>query len=148
MKIDALLTLEPDSELTISNEPFTYSGKASVTLEGGDALVWLFQADGAMLAISPSDEELMFYRQLDEALEPENETIGWQGKEYEFSYEDVGSVTDAEGDCPVDSDERYGFSDYESSGGERIRLVRNDSTGDVMTFVGVVVGEEDVVLVE
>lgn len=148
MKIDALIGLEPDSELTIANEPFTYSGKASVTLEGGDKLVWLFQADGAMLAISPDDEELMFYRQLDEVLEPENETIGYQGKEYEFSYEDVGSVTEVDGDCPVDSDERYGFSDYESSGGERIRLIRNDSTGDVMVFVGSVVGEEDVVLVE
>lgn len=148
MKIDALISLEPDSELTIANEPFTYSGKAAVTLEGGDKLVWLFQADGAMLAISPDDEELMFYRQLDEVLEPENETIGYQGKEYEFSYEDVGSVTEVDGDCPVDSDERYGFSDYESSGGERIRLIRNDSTGDVMVFVGSVVGEEDVVLVE
>ncbi len=117
MKIDALLTLEPDSELTIANESFTYSGKASVTLEGGDALVWLFQADGAMLAIAPDAEELVFYRQLDEQPEPENEVIGYQGKEYEFSYEDVGSVNDVEGDAPVDSDERYGFSDYESSGG-------------------------------
>lgn len=148
MKINALLTLEPDSELTIANESFTYSGKADLTIGGGDALAWLFQADGAMLAIAPDDEELVFYRQMDEALEPENEVIGYQGKEYEFSYEDVASVNDVEGDCPVESDERYAFSDYESSGGERIRLVRSESTGDVIAYVGSVVGEDDVVSVE
>lgn len=148
MRLDQLVLLEPAAELMIANEPFTVSGKATVELDGGALRYWLFNSDGAMLTVSTDDEEMMFYRSIDEQPEPENETIGYQGKEYEFTYEDVGTVNHVEGESPVDSDERYGFSDYESDAGEMIRLVRNENTGDAMTFIGSLVGEDDVVEVE
>jgi hypothetical protein len=148
MRLDELLTAQQKAELMVSNEPFTLSGKATVTLDGGEVRHWLFNAEGGMLSVSPDDEELVFYRSLDEEVEPEDENIGFQGKEYEFSYEDIGSVTEVDGDALVEPDERYTFSDYESDNGELIRLVRNENTGETMAFVGSVVGEDDVVAVE
>lgn len=148
MKLDQLLLLPLNAELMIDNEPFTYSGKATVELDGGDVRHWMFNADSGMLAVSPDDEELMMYRQLDEEIEPENETIGYHGKDYEFSYEDVGTVNAVEGDAQVESDERYAFTDYESDDGETIRLVRNENTGETMAYIGSLVGEDDVVAVE
>lgn len=148
MKLDQLLLSQPGADLMIANEPFTFAGKATVELDGGAARYWLFSADGGMLSLSPSDEELVHYRKVDEQIEPENETIGYHGHDYEFTYEDGGTVTQVEGDVQVESDERYGFTEYESDDGELIRLVRNENTGDTMAFVGSVVSEDDVVAVE
>lgn len=148
MKLDQLLLLPLNAELMIDNEPFTHSGKATIELDGGDVRHWMFNADSGMLAVSPDDEELMMYRQLDEEIEPENETVGYHGKDYEFSYEDVGTVSTVEGDAQVESDERYAFTDYESDDGETIRLVRNENTGETLAFIGSLVGEDDVVAVE
>lgn len=148
MKLDQLLLLPIRAELMVDNEPFALAGKATLELEGGDVRHWLFNADGGMLAVSPDDEELVSFRLLDEAPQPENETVVYQGKDYEFSYEDVGSVGEVEGETQVESDERYALSDYEADDGETIRLVRNEDTGDTMAFVGSLVSEDDILAVE
>ena len=148
MKLDQLLLLPLHADLMIDNEPFALAGKVTVELEGGDVRHWLFNTEGGLLSVSPDDEELVLFRSLDEEVEPENETIGFQGKDYEFSYEDAGTVGVAEGITPVEADERYTFTEYESDDGETIRLVRNDNTGESIAFVGSVVGEEDIVAVE
>lgn len=145
MRLDELLTMQPGVELMIANEPFAFSGKATVELDGSDVRYWLFSAEGGMLSVSPEEEEIVFYRSMDENVEPENESIGYQGNDYEFSYEDVGAVTVVDGDARVEPDERYGFSEYESDKGELIRLVRNENSGESMAFVGSMVGEDDVV---
>ena len=148
MKLDQLLLATPGAELVIANNPFTYAGKADMELDGGDVRHWMFDASGRMLTVSPDYEELMLYRLMDEQVEAENETIGYQGKDYEFTYEDIGSIVAVDGDAMVEEDERYAFSDYESDDGEMIRIVRNDNTGDVMCFIGSMVGEDDVMAVE
>ena len=148
MRLDELLTAPLRSEFTVSNQPFTFAGKATMELDGGEARHWLFDNNGRMLSVSPSEEEVLSFRLLDEAMEPENETVVYQGKDYEYSYEDIGSVSDAEGDTQVEPEERYAFSDYEADDGELIRLVRNENTGDTMAFIGSMVGEDDVIAVE
>lgn len=145
---ELLKKLEPETDLMISNEPFAYSGKAKMTLDGGDERFWLFNADGWMLTIAPSDEELVYYRQVDEMLEPDGETVGYRGVDYEFSYEDAGTASETEGETAVELEERYRFADYESDEGERVRIVTNESTGESRSFVGSVISEDDVVRVE
>jgi len=148
MKLDQLLLLPLHAELMIDNEPFTYAGKATVELEGGDIRHWMFNSAGGMLAVSPDDEDLTSYRLIDEEIEPENETVGYHGKDYEFSYEDSGTVNAVDGEAQVEPDEHYSFTDYEADDGETIRLIKNDTTGDSMAFIGSLVGEDDVVAVE
>ncbi len=149
MKIkDLLSNVLQNAELMVANEPFTFSGKATIELEGGEARYWLFSSNGGMISVSPDDEELTYFRMLDEEVEPENETVGYAGKDFEFSYEDVGSVTSVEGDAQIESDERYAFADYEADDGETIRLVHNENSGNKLVFIGSLVGEDDVVLVE
>ena len=148
MTLEQLLLAAPGVELMIANNPFSYSGKADVELDGGDVRHWMFDAGGRMLSVSPDDEELVLFRMMDEQVEPGNETIGYQGKDYEFTYEDIGSVTSVDGDAKVVEDERYSFTDYESDSGELIRIVRNENTGDGICFIGSLVGEDEVVEVE
>jgi len=148
MKLDKLLLLPLHAELMVDNEPFTYAGKSTFELDGGDERYWMFSTDGGMLAVSPDDEEIVSYRTVDEELEPEGETLGYQGKDYEFSYEDVGLVRSVEGDARVEPDERYTFTDYEADDGETIRIVKNENSGEAIAFLGSLVGEDDVVVVE
>jgi hypothetical protein len=148
MKLDQLLSQSLGAELMVGNEPFALAGKATLELDGGDERHWLFNPEGGMLAVSPDDEELMLFRMLDEEVEPENETVVHQGKDYEFSYEDIGTTGTTEGDAQVEDDERYAFTDYESDDGEVVRLVRNENSGETMAFLGSMVGEDDVMAVE
>lgn len=145
MTIAELLTLKPDTTITVLNKPFHYIGTCTVSLDGDGTRAWLFEEDGAMLAVSPQDEEILFFEKVDEELEPQGGMILYRSKEFEFSYEDAGTVTKLTGDAEGEQDDRYGFSDYETDGGEVIRLVANENTGDARSYFGVVVGEEDIV---
>ncbi len=145
MKIEELLHhLEPGNQVTVSNKPFTYTGKVKITLDGGDVRYWLSNDEGGLLAVSPDDEEIVSFERIDEELEPEDGLILYRGKEHEFSYEDSGAVTDVVGDPGLEADDRYAFSDYEADGGSLVRLVTNENTGDQDAYFGNVVVEEDI----
>lgn len=145
MTIAELLALKPNTSITVLNKPFHYVGTRTVSLDGDGTRAWMFEEDGAMLAVSPQDEEIIFFETIDEELEPQGGMILYRAKEFEFSYEDAGTVTKLTGDAEGEEDDRYGFSDYETDGGEVIRLVANENTGDAHSYFGVVVGEEDIV---
>lgn len=145
MKIEELLHhLEPGSRITVSNKPYAYTGKAKITLAGGDVRYWLANSSGGMLAIAPDDEEIVVFESVDEEVEPEDGLVLYRGKEHEFSYEDSGAVTEVVGETEFEEDDRYAFSDYESDDGAVVRLVTNENTGDQYAFYGRIVVEEDI----
>jgi len=146
MNIEAILHhVEPGADLTISNEPFSFKSKALITLEGGDIRHWLFSEEGLLLAISPEDEEFVFMRELEEVLEPEEEVVLYGGKEYEFSYEDKGSISEVEGDWEGEEEDTITFSDYEAEDGEVVRLITNEDNGETSAYLGKLVVEDDIV---
>ncbi len=145
MKIITLINqFEPGGSVSVLNEPFAFKGKAEFTLDGGETRHWIFNDEAVMLSLNPKDEELVLFEALDEELEPDTDIILYQGKEYEFSYEDAGTVSHVEGEVPLDEEERYMFTDYESDAGELVRLVKNDNTGEVKTYHGRVLSEDDI----
>ncbi len=148
MTIDELLRLAPDAALTVLNKPFAYAGKCVLALDGDGERQWLFEEDGGMLALSPADDEILFFEAVDETLEPEDGMILFRGKEFEFSYEDAGAVTAAEGAIEAEEEDRYGFSDYESDAGGVVRLVTNENTGETHSYVGMTVVEDDILNAE
>lgn len=143
MMIKDLLHLELGESVSVFNKPFLYGGKARITLDNETKLYWFFDDEDGMLAISPEDEELYLFTQIDEELEPD-EVVLFQNKEYEFSYEDAGVVAEIEGEVEMEEDDRYLFSDYQSADGEIVRLVSNENTGEAVGYVGRIVSEDDI----
>lgn len=149
MHIDELLSsLELGAHVTVVNEPFTFAGKLTLTLDGGDIRYWMYSSDDGVLSIAPAENEIIHFRYLDEELEPQGGTILFQGREYELSYEDAGSVTETDGEVDGTEDDRYEIADYESDSGSLVRLVTNENTGEVQVFTGEVVVDDEILRVE
>lgn len=142
MKISDLLALELGESVSVANEPFTKMGQAEVKLDDGTKMFWLYDDEDHMLSVAPEEDELVFFQQIQEELEP-SETILYQSKEYEFSYEDGGSVKHVEGDTLVEEEDHNAFSDYQSKDGETVRIITNDNSGEVISYAGRTVSEDD-----
>ncbi len=149
MTLEVLLKeIKTGVELVVANRPFLLSGKATIELAGGDLLYWLYDRDGAMIAISPDDEEIFFFSRISDELEPDEEGVTYHGVDYEFSYEDEGTVNEIEGSAEVDADERYRLADYENEDGERVRIITNEDTEDTFAYAGSLIVEDDIALIE
>lgn len=142
MKISDLLAIELGESVSVANEPFTKIGQAEVTLDDGTKMFWLFDDEDHMLSVAPKEDEIMFFSQITEEVEP-SEVILFQNKEYEFSYEDAGVVKEVNGDARVEEEDRNAFSDYQSKDGETLRIITNENSGEVIGYYGRTVSEED-----
>jgi hypothetical protein len=147
MNIKTLLSLEIGASVSIFNEPFTYVGRTDITLDGDKELVWLNDEEH-LFCIVPDDEELILFRMIEEEIEPDDEMVLYQNKEYEFSYEDAGAVTEVTGDTDTEEGDRYMFSDYTAQDGRVIRLLSNENTGEMIAYIGQVVSEDDLSEIE
>lgn len=143
MNIKDLLSLELGASVSIFNEPFAYVGHALIELDGGQKMRWIYDDNDRMLSIMPDDDELMLFEIVDDELEPDNEVILYQGKEYEFSYEDAGKVVEVEAETATEEEDRFMFADYETSGGGIVRLISNANTGESHVYWGRMVSEDD-----
>lgn len=149
MTINEILNdLEPGEEITINNSPFMYSGKAKITLEGGDTRVWLYSQENTVLSISPDDEEMVHFRAVDEDLDTDGDFVSFQNDEFEFSYEDVGIVSDIDGDVEAEENDRLSFMEYESDKNGVLRVVLNENTGEKHIYIGQTVTEDYILEVE
>lgn len=143
MDIDSLFQTELGDAVRVFNEPFTIIGSSTITLEGGEEMVWLFGDNDRMLSVSPIEEELLIFQHLDDEVEPDGEGMLFRGKEYEFNYEDAGNVTKVEGESITELDDRYVLTDYRSPRGDVIRILNNENTGESEAYLGHTVSEED-----
>lgn len=144
MNIKHLYKLNLGDAISIFKKPFTYVGHAKIELENGRRLRWLYDDEGRMLSVSPQEEEIILLREIEDELEPENEVITYQEKEYRFEHEDVGVVLESEGEIIAEEEDRYIFSDYQAESGEIIRLIENETTGDQLAYGGVYATDEDI----
>lgn len=144
MNIKRLYKLKLGDVVTVFNKPFTYVGHAQIELDSGHRQRWLYDDEGRVLCVSPQDEELILFREIEDELEPEDETLMYQDKEYQFESEDAGNVLESEGEAVVEQEDRFLFSDYQTQGSEIIRLIENESTGESSAYVGTYASDEDV----
>lgn len=145
MTIEELIHhVQPGTEITVANGAFSCAGRATVTLEGGDRRHWIFDSDGGMLSVAPEDEEIIAFSSVQEEMEPQGELVIFGNKEYEFSYEDIGTMTESEGEVNSEVEDQLTIADYEAEDGEIVRLVTNQNTGGQLAYVGKTVVEEDI----
>ncbi len=144
MTIEELLALSPDASITVHNRPFVLQGVVTVVLDTDSEHVWLIADDGRLLSVTPAQEEILSFELVEEELEPEGSVITYRGREFEFNLEDAGTVRRALGDVEHAEEDRYAFRDFEDDEGSKVRLVTNETTGDVHAYHGVSVEIEDV----
>lgn len=142
MTIPDLLSIKPNDTVSVFNQPFTYVGRSEVKLDDGSIIYWLFNDEDGMFSVAPDDEELIVFDHLEQEVEADD-SIFLQGKEYEFSYETAGKISTTDGESDMEQDDRYLFTEYESSDGERLRIVTNENTGETDAYLGRTVSEED-----
>jgi hypothetical protein len=142
MNLQELLSLPLSETVSVFNQPFTYVGRVEVTLDDGSKMYWLFNDEDGMLSVAPDEEELITFDHLEDEVEADD-SVFLHGKEYEFSYEGAGKITSSDGESQMENDDRYLFNEYESSDGEKLRIVSNENTGETDAYLGRIVSEDD-----
>lgn len=135
---EVLSALKRDQAVVVGDTTFEPRGVDDVTLETGETVYWAKKGDGSWLSIDPESEEIILFENIDEELEPEDDTVVYGGEDYEFSYEGTATVVGEEGDETV-----YNFREFESPSGEIIRLMENESTGDIVASIGAKLTEDE-----
>jgi hypothetical protein len=143
MTIDDFLEKDLGVAVSVFNEPFTQIGRATITLKGGTKMIWLYDEDDRMISLVVEEDELVLFEKIHEELETDGESVLYQNKEYEFTYEDAGKVSEVTGDSETEDDDAYLFSDYESANGQLIRMIENENTGESGAYFGRVVSVDD-----
>lgn len=138
---EALSALKRDEDIVVGDTTFTARELHEVVLETGEKVYWAKKGDGTWLSIDPAGDEIILFEDLDEELEPEDETVVYGGEDYEFSYEGTATMTGDEGDETVIT-----FREYESPSGEIIRMMESESTGDTSIAVGGKLTEDELQL--
>lgn len=139
MTIDEVLNLlKNDSAIVVGDTTFEPREVDNVTLETGETVYWARESDGSWLSIDPSSDEIILFEDIDEELEPEDETIVYGGEDYEFSYEGTATIKNEDGE-----EVTMTFREFESPAGEIIRLTQSESTGDTKVSVGSKLTEDE-----
>lgn len=145
---ELLEDLSPGDLLTVKNEPFSYVGRARIVLEGGEETYWLYSSEGGFFSVNPQTEEVVLFTVIEEEVEADEESMAYRGEVYEFSYEDHGTVAIVVGRVPVEEGEELMFKEYETEGGEVMRVVVHEETGEQELVAGAVLVEEDILRAE
>ena len=138
MKLSAALELvQNDQPIVIRDKTFLPRGIEEARLETGELVYWVFTKDGMWLSFDPEGEEILLFEDINEELEPEDDTVVYQGEDYKFSYEGVAKVDDADGGTTTN------FKEYQNADGDIVRIMEDESTGDKSFAFGVKITEED-----
>jgi hypothetical protein len=138
MKIsEALAHLEDDQSVVVRDKTFHPRGVEPILLETGETVYWIHSRDGLWLSLDPAGEEIILFEDVDEEIEPEDEIVVYGGQDYEFSYEGTATMSVEDGGKVVS------FKEYETGSGEIIRLMEEQSTGEMSAAYGKKLTEED-----
>lgn len=134
---EVLEALQNDCPIVVGDTTFEPRGVDEVTLETGEAVYWARKED-TWLSIDPSSDEIILFEDIDEELEPEDDTVVYGGEDYEFSYEGSATMSGEDGEEQV-----MHFREYESPEGEIIRITENENTGDTRISLGSKLTEDE-----
>ena len=138
MKLSQALELvQNDQPIVVRDKTFLPRGVEEARLETGEIVYWVYTKDGMWLSFDPDGEEILLFEDINEELEPEDDTVVYGGEDYEFSYEGVAKVDDADGGTTT------GFKEFQNADGDIVRIMEDEATGDKTYAFGVKITEED-----
>ncbi len=135
---EVLVSLQNDSPVVVGDKTFVPHTVEKITLESGEAVYWAVKKDGTWMSVDPASDEIIMFEDIDEEMEPEDDTVVHGGADYEFSYEDTATMKSEEGEDTV-----LHFKEFESASGDIIRLTESEATGDVRVSLGTKVTEDE-----
>lgn len=135
---EVLDALQSDVPIVVGDKTFEPRGLDAVTLETGETVYWAHEKNGAWLSIDPASDEIILFEDIDEELEPEDDTVVYGGEDYEFSYEGTANITSDDGE-----DLAMNFREYESPDGDIIRITEEATTGDIRVSLGTKLTEDE-----
>ncbi len=107
-----------------------------IVLESGETVFWARSKDGTWLSLEQDGAEVIFFEDIDEEIEPEDDIVVYGGQDYEFSYESKITLLTDDGGTIMMMREFEGPSAI-------IRLIEDESTGDTTASYGRKVNEEE-----
>lgn len=109
-----------------------------IHLDSGEDIYWLRCESGIWLSIDPQSEEVIIFQEIDEDLEAYDEILEFRGVDYEYTYEESGTVKDEDGE-EID---HVDFKEYEAES-EKIRIAEFEVSGERITLFGHCITEDD-----
>ncbi len=135
---EVLDALQSDVPVVVGDKTFEPRGLDEVMLETGEAVYWAHEKNGMWLSIDPASDEIILFEDIDEELEPEDDTVVYGGEDYEFSYEGTATMKSEDGE-----ESSMSFREYESPSGDLIRITQEQATGDTRNSLGTKLTEDD-----
>lgn len=130
--------LQNDQAIVVGDTTFQPRGFDAVRLETNETIYWAVAKSGNWLSIDPEADEIIMFEDIDEELEPEDDTVVYGGQDYEFSYEGSATMKSEDGE-----DITLTFQEFESSTGDLIRLTDNENAGEKKVSVGSKLTEDE-----
>ncbi|MFH1632215.1 MAG: hypothetical protein ABIA47_04365 [bacterium] len=134
----ALAQLQEGKPIVVNDKTFVPEDIEEIKLDTGELVYWVRDGESLWLAVDPSSEEVILFNDVEADIDSSQETVFYNNADHELSSEGSGVISD-EGE-EVD---RVDFLDYESDGGEILRVISYEVTGDSIASVGRVVPEEE-----
>lgn len=133
----ALELLQAEEPILVRGRTFEPRTIDPMSLDTGETVFWVYSREGNWMSIDPEGEEVIFFEDIEEELEPEDDMVVYQGMDYELSYEGVAIPKEVEGSAG------YSVRDYESSKGDIVRLMEDSATADLSAAHGFKVTEDE-----
>ena len=135
---EVLSALQNDRPVVVRDKTFSAASLDELKLDTHETVYWAHGREGLWLSIDPGSEEIKLFEEINEELEPEDDTVVYRGDDYEFSYEGTATIKDD------DTGGAMAFREFESADGDIVRITQYEATGDVVISVGTVITEEEI----
>ena len=135
---EVVAALLGDQPIVVRDKTFKISLLEEVVLDTGETVYWAHARDGLWLSVDPGSEEIKLFEDIDEELEPEDDTVVYGGDDYEFSYEGSATLKDDEAGGAMS------FREFENTNGNIVRITEYEATADVVRSYGNVITEEEI----
>lgn len=134
----ALSDLEKGKSIAIAGKTFAPTLIDEVKMKSGETMYWIRDGGDVWLSLDPASDEVILFVGIEVELDLEEDTVVYSGEDYEFYYEDEGTLYE-EGE-EID---KIHFRDYEGGDGQVMRVASYSVNNEVLSSLGQKVPEED-----
>lgn len=142
MKVrEVLKKFQNDEPVVVRDKTFEPHQIDTFRLETGELIYWIKDGEDLWMSIDLESEEVILFHEVEADVSPSEESVFYAGDDYEFTFETTARVLDE--DDPTEEIDTVDFRDFERADGRIFRAMEFEVTGDVMTFTGRKITEEE-----
>ena len=135
---EAIEQLLADNAIVVVDKTFEPTSIEALRLETGDMMYWVADGGDIWLSLDPDSEEVILFSEIEGEFDASEDTIVYNGEDYEFSYEGEGTVIEEGEDIDT-----ILFRDFEGPDGRILRVAEYTVNSEIIAALGRKVPEED-----